>query len=86
MSEKSSKPEQATKRDAGRFQRPLAQLCCVNADCADSGKQDAGKERSRNNSITLVLQGAASRLSSRELATHLASWNWELSKLYLDSS
>ena len=33
------------------------------------------KERSRNNSITLVLQGAASRLSSPELATHLASWN-----------
>ncbi len=33
------------------------------------------KERSRNNSITLVLQGAASRLSSRELATHLAGWN-----------
>ena len=33
------------------------------------------KERSRNNSITLVLQGAASRLSSRELATHLASTN-----------
>ena len=51
--------------------------------------REQAKERSRNNSITLVLQGAASRLSSRELATHQASTNcpsytWTVPKAALD--
>lgn len=45
MSEKTSPPEQATHRDVSRFQQPLAQLCCVNPDCPDSGKRDAGNLR-----------------------------------------